>query len=102
MYATFSYDVTTGRHPIEDVRTAMLEAFSDRRTCDLLADTFICDVADGLDYLALVRKLRKAAKDLDDQFVFVITLHSTGGKLRSNAPFSAAKARAIIGSGDSE
>lgn len=102
MYAMFSYDVSTGRNSVDDVRTAILDVFGDRRMCDLLADTFICEIADTSDFLALVRQLKRASKDLNDQFVFVMTIHDAGTRLTCNADFSRAKAKAIIGSGDEE
>jgi hypothetical protein len=102
MYATFSYDVTTGPSPIEDVRKAILDVFDGRNTCDLLADTFICEVESTSDYLGLVRKLRRAASDVNGQFLFVLTLHHTGAQLRSNASFSSSKANDIIDPGDDE
>ena len=102
MYATFSYDVITGPNSVDDVRTAILEVFGDRRMCDLLADTFICEVADTSDFLGLVRQLKRASKDLDGQFIFVMTIHEAGTRLNCNADFSRAKVKAIIGSGDDE
>lgn len=102
MYATFSYDVSTGANSVDDVRTAILDVFGDRKMCDLLADTFICEIVDTSDFLALVRRLKKASKDLDGQFVFVMTIHDGGTRLNCNADFSKAKAKAIVGSGDDE
>ena len=100
MYGTLSYDVSAGATPIEDLRKMILDVFEGRATCDLLSDTFICEVQNTADYLALFRKLRKVGTDTDGQFQFVFTLHSTGGALRSNAPFSKAKANAIVDPGD--
>jgi hypothetical protein len=96
MYATLSYDLNAGSAPLEDVRRAIVDLFQDRLTCDLLSDTFICDIANTADYLGLVRKLRKIGSDFDDQFEFVFTLHRTGDPLRSNSTFPKAKANAII------
>ena len=102
MYATLSDDVNAGEQPIEDVRHALLELFQDRDTCDLLSDTFICDVATTADYLAVAKQLGKIGKDFPDQFQFVFTLHRTGDALRSNGAFSKAKANAIIDPGDDQ
>lgn len=96
MYATLSYDVTAGFTSVDDVRQMILDVFKDRNTCDLLSDTFICEVENTADYLALVRKLRKVGNDVEGQFQFVITLHSAGSALRSNATFPKAKANDII------
>jgi hypothetical protein len=102
MYATLSYDVSAGSTPVDEVRTAILSVFVGRERCDLLADTFICTVENTADYLALVKALRKAANDTDGQFQFVMTLHSAGAPLRSNAAFPKAKANDIIDPGDDE
>ena len=96
MYATVSYDVTAGQTSVDDVRQMILDVFKDRTTCDLLSDTFISEVENTADYLAVVRKLRKVGNDVDGQFQFVITLHAAGAALRSNATFPKAKANDII------
>jgi hypothetical protein len=96
MYATLSYDVSAGPAPIDAVRQAIIDLFKDRLTCDLLSDTFICDIGNTADYLRMVKKLRKIATAFQDQFEFVFTLHRTGDPLRSNAGFSKARANAII------
>jgi hypothetical protein len=96
MYATLSYDVSAGTTPIEDVRDLILDVFKGRETCDLLSDTFICEIKNTEDYLAVVKKLRKVGTDVDGQFQFVFTLHSSGAPLRSNASYSKAKANDII------
>ena len=101
MYATLSYDMNAGPSPIEDVRAALTGIFDGRARCDLLADTFISEVDDTADYLALVKDLRGIDKDFPGQFQFVITLHRSGDPLRSNATFSKAKAKTIL-SGDGE
>jgi len=102
MYATLSYDVTAGTTSVDDVRQMILDVFKDRATCDLLSDTFICEVENTADYLAVVRKLRKVGNDVDGQFQFVVTLHAAGAQLRSNATFPKAKANAIIDPGEEE
>ena len=102
MYATLSYDVTSGSEPIDDVRQAILAVFAERETCDLLSDTFICEVDTTEDYLDLFRRLRRVGNDFEDQFLFVFTLHRAGSPLKSNASFPKAKANAIIDPGDDE
>jgi hypothetical protein len=99
MYATLSYEVNAGPSPVEEVRAALAGVFADRTTCDLLSDTFISEVEDTSDYLALVKVLRRVDKDFPGQFQFVITLHRSGDPLRSNGAFSRARAKAIV-SGD--
>jgi hypothetical protein len=102
MYGTLSYDVSAGQKPVEDVRKAIIDVFKDRETCDLLSDTFICEIESTSDYLTVVRKLRKIGNELDDQFQFVFTLHTAGAPLRSNASFPKSKANDIIDPGDEE
>lgn len=102
MYATLSYDVSAGQTPIEDVRKAIVDVFHDRDTCDLLSDTFICEIENTADYLSVVRKLRKIGNDVEGQFQFVFTLHTAGAPLRSNASFPKSKANDIIDPGDQE
>jgi hypothetical protein len=96
MYATLSYDLNAGPEPIDDLRRSLIALFADRDTCDLLADTFICDVESGTDFLTVDKKLRKLASDFDGQFIYVFTLHRTGSPLKSNATYPKAKAKAII------
>jgi hypothetical protein len=96
MYATLSYDLNAGPEPIDDLRMSLIALFADRDTCDLLADTFICDVESGADFFALEKKLKKIGSDFDGQFIYVFTLHRTGSPLRSNATYPKAKARSII------
>src|SRR5262245_19100083 len=100
MYARLSYDVSAGATPIDDVRRAVFDVFQGRETCDLLSDTFICEIENTEDYLEVVRKLKKVGRDFEDQFRFVLTLHNTGAQLRSNASFSKSKANEIIDPGD--
>lgn len=100
MYATLSYDVNAGTETVDTVRRAIIETFADRSTCDLLSDTFICEIETTADYLSMVRKLKKLGNDFPGQFLYVFTLHNTGSPLRSNATFSKAAVDAIIAPGD--
>jgi len=85
MYATFSYDVTAGERPIEELRTAIFDLFKERLAGDLLADTLICRVKNTDDYLAIARDLKRLSTEFEDQFQYVLTLHSAGAPLRSNS-----------------
>jgi hypothetical protein len=102
MYATLSYDLNAGQHPVVDVRAALVVLFDGRATCDLLADTFISEIDDTADYLSLVKDLRRIGKDFPGQFQFVITLHRSGDPLRSNGTFPKTKAKTILQPGDGE
>jgi hypothetical protein len=96
MYATFSYDVTAGERSIEELRTAIFVLFKDRTTGDLLADTLICRVKNTDDYLAIARDLKTLSTDFEDQFQYVLTLHSAGAPLRSNSGLPKGKIAEII------
>ena len=100
MYATFSYDVTTGARPVDEVRNTILQVFAELDTCDLLADTLICRVDSTTHYLDLVRALKQISSTFGDQFLFVFTLHDAGAALRSNAPIPARRINDIIKDGD--
>ncbi|MEO5742126.1 MAG: hypothetical protein ABIS29_16180 [Vicinamibacterales bacterium] len=96
MYATLSYDINTGASPVDEVRRAIVQAFTGCDTCDLLPDTFIARVANTKDFLDRTQALKKVADDFTGQFVFVFTLHDSGAALRSNAPVTAKKINDII------
>jgi hypothetical protein len=87
MYATLSYDVSAGPTPVEDVRRLILELFDDRASCDLLSDTFICEIKSTEDYLELADQLHAVGSDVDGQFQFVFTLHEARALLRTNTAF---------------
>ena len=88
MYATLSYDVSAGPTPIEELRQQILGVFEERGTCDLLSDTFICEVRSTEDYLELADQLRAVGADADGQFQYVFTLHEARALLRTNASFA--------------
>lgn len=100
MYATLSYDVNAGATPIESVRQRVIGLFMDRRTCDLLSDTFICEVESAADFADISDDLRLLGEEVEGQFTYVFTLHRTGSPLRSNADFPKSKASRIIDPGD--
>lgn len=102
MYATLSYDLNAGPEPIEDVRDSLLKPFDGRDTCDLLADTFICEIDNTADYLELVKELKAVASDFPGQLQFVFTLHRAGDPLRANGNFPKNKAKIILGLGDDD
>jgi hypothetical protein len=96
MYATLSYDVNAGTEPIEDVRTAVIELFADRASCDMLSDTFICTVDNTEDYLEVSKKLNQIGTNFPGQFLFVFTLHRARDPLRSNGSYPKPKAKEIL------
>jgi hypothetical protein len=99
MYGTLSYDLTAGKEPVEDIRSALTTLFSDRETCDLLADTFICTVEDADDYLELSGSLKQIGRDFSGQFQFVFTLHDPTDQLRANGKYPKQLAKKIMKGG---
>jgi hypothetical protein len=100
MYATLSYDVNAGATPIDVIRNGIVALFVDRRTCDLLSDTFICEVESADDFAGINDDLRLLGEDHDGQFTYVFTLHRSGSPLRSNGSFPKNKAKQIIDPGE--
>ena len=96
MYATLSYDVNAGPTPIDLLRLTVLTVFTDRRTCDLLSDTFICEVESAADFADVNDQLRVVGDTHPGQFTYVFTLHRSGSPLRSNASYPKHKASKII------
>ncbi len=96
MYATFSYDVSAGDRPVEELRTAIFDLFKERLSCDLLADTLICRVRNTDEYLEIARDLKKLGTTFEDQFQYVLTLHSAGALLRSNSVLPKTKISEVI------
>ena len=103
MYTTLSYDVSVGPTPVEDVRKAILDVFDGRLKCDLLADTFICEVENTADYLSVARALKKAATSLDEQFQFVLSPSATPARRCARTrPSRKRRLPRIINPGDDE
>ena len=91
MYAEFSHDVVPGGLPVVDVLNRILEEFDlkpngqERRRCDLLSDTFICEISNLNDFLAIDTALNNLRDDLDQQFNYTFSLKNKGAttKIRS-------------------
>ncbi len=103
MYAEFSYDIAAGEHSNDTVRDRLLDKFellpdgSPRRRCDLLSDTFICEITNLNDFDTLDRKLLRLRASLGHQFSYSFSLRrpSTPFRIRSNHDVH--KAQQIIG-----
>lgn len=102
MYAEFSYDLVPGAHPNDEVLTQILEKFDlkpngeERRRCDLLSDTFICEISNVNDFEATDSRLRRLRSDLDEQFNYTFSLRARNAPLKVRGSHNAALAKEII------
>jgi hypothetical protein len=102
MYAEFSYDLMPGAHPNDEVLQKILEKFDlkpngeERRRCDLLSDTFICEVANLNDFEATNNRLRRLRSDLNDQFSYTFSLRPRNAPIKIGGTHNAALAKQII------
>ena len=102
MYAEFSYDLVPGSHPNDEVLTKILEKFDlkpngdERRRCDLLSDTFICEISNLNDFEATDTQLKKLRTDLDEQFSYTFSLRRRNDTIKIRGTHNAALAKAII------
>ena len=102
MYAEFSYDLAPGDHPNEDVLAKILEKFDlkpngeERRRCDLLSDTFICEISNLNDFEATDMRLKRLRSDLDEQFNYTFSLRARNATIRIRGTHNAALAKEII------
>jgi hypothetical protein len=102
MYAEFSYDLVAGTHPNDEVLKKVLEKFDlkpngeERRRCDLLSDTFICEIANLNDFEATNSRLRRLRSDLDAQFNYTFSLRPRNAPLKIAGDHNAGLARQII------
>src|SRR5262245_40435797 len=98
MYAAFSYDIVPGTHPNDSVLDQILAKFDvmpngeERRRCDLLSDTFICEIANLNDFEATTTRLSRLRSDLEEQFNFTFTLHSRGAPIKIRGSHNSALA----------
>ena len=101
MYAEFSYDLVPGAHPNDEVLTKILEKFDlkpngeERRRCDLLSDTFICEISNVNDFEATDTRLRRLRSDLDEQFNYTFSLRARNAPLKVRGAHNAALAKEI-------
>ncbi|HEX8028247.1 MAG TPA: hypothetical protein VF491_07300 [Vicinamibacterales bacterium] len=102
MYAEFSYDVAPGGLPIADVLNRILEEFDlkpngqERRRCDLLSDTFICEISSLNDFLAIDTALDTLRNDLQQQFHYTFSLRRQGTTTRIRSTHNEELADEII------
>jgi hypothetical protein len=104
MYAEFSYDLIAGQHANDDVLTQILEKFAtkpngeERRRCDLLSDTFICEIANSLDFESVHQRIATLRLTLGEQFNYAFSLRSRGDVMRIRGSHNETLARQIIDS----
>jgi hypothetical protein len=102
MYAEFSYDVVPGGLPILDVLNRILEEFDlkpngqERLRCDLLSDTFICEISNLNDFEATDSRLNQLRKDLDQQFNYTFSLGGRSSPLRIRSAHNEDLAKEIM------
>jgi len=102
MYAEFSYDLVVGTTPNGDVITQILQKFDlkpngeERKRCDLLSDTFICEIANLNDFDAIDDRLRRLRLDLDLQFNYTFSLRPRAALIKIRGDHNAALARQIV------
>jgi hypothetical protein len=102
MYAEFSYDLVPGSVPNDEVLAKILEKFDvmpngdERRRCDLLSDTFICEVANLNDFEATHTRLSRLRSDLNEQFNYTFSLRPRNALIRIKGSHNSALAKEII------
>jgi hypothetical protein len=102
MYGSFSYDIVPGTVPNDSVMEQILDKFvlkpngDERLRCDLLSDTFICEITNLNDFESVTLRLSRLRSDLDEQFNFTFTLHSRGAPIKIRGTHNASLANQII------
>jgi hypothetical protein len=102
MFAEFSYDLVPGALPLEEVLKKILEKFDlmpngeERRRCDLLSDTLICQIANLNDFEATDNRLNKLRSDLGEQFNYTFSLRSRNSPIKIRGSHNAALAKQIV------
>jgi hypothetical protein len=102
MYAEFSYDLVPGDIPNDRVLLRILACFAEkpngerRRRCDLLSDTFICEIENTKDYEATNTQLHRLRNETKEQFNYTFSLRSKGDPIRIRSAYDAALARQIV------
>ena len=102
MYAEFSYDIVPGTAANADVLTEILKKFATkpngtpRLLCDLLSDTFICEVTNVSDFNSLHQRLSMLRAALGEQFSYAFSLRSSGDVIRIRGTHNEALARQIV------
>ena len=102
MYAEFSYDLAPGSHPNSEVLARILEKFDlkpngeERRRCDLLSDTFICEISNLNDFQATETRIKRLRSDLDGQFNYTFSLRPRNALIMIRSSHNEALANEII------
>jgi hypothetical protein len=102
MYAEFSYDLVPGELPLNEVLARILEKFDlkpsgeERRRCDLLSDSFICEIANLNDFTATNNRLSRLRSDLGEQFNYTFSLRPRDSLLKIKGTHNTALAKQIM------
>jgi hypothetical protein len=102
MYAEFSYDIVPGAQSNATVLAEILKKFESkpngdpRLLCDVLSDTFICEVVNASDFNSLHQRLSMLRTTLGEQFNYAFSLRSSGDVIRIRGSHNEALARQIV------
>ena len=102
MYGEFSYDLVPGEIPNDEVLLRILDCFATkpngepRKRCDLLSDTFICEIDNARDYDATNTRLNGVRNQTNAQFNYTFSLRSKGDPIRIRSTHDATLARQIV------
>lgn len=102
MYAEFSYDIVAGLEQNVSVLSEILKKFEltpngdARLRCDVLSDTFICEIVSIADFNSLHQKLAMLRTSLGDQFNYAFSVHAPGEAMRIRGPHDEKLAKKIV------
>lgn len=102
MYGEYSYDIVPGTIPNDVVMLQMLDEFSvkpngdARKRCNLLSDSFICEIQNSNDYEAVHTNLVALRTALGEQFNYTFSLRRKGDPIRIRGTHDEALAKQIV------
>jgi hypothetical protein len=102
MYAEFSYDLVPGALTNDIVLSRILERFvlkpngDERLRCDVLSDSFICEIANAKDFEAINEDLIALREELGEQFSYTFSLHPRGAPIRIEGAHNRPLAKKIV------
>jgi hypothetical protein len=102
MYGEYSYDIVPGVIPNDVVLLQMLDEFNlkpngkARMRCNLLSDSFICEIQHSNDYETVHARLEALRTALGDQFNYTFSLRRKGDPIRIRGTHDAALAQQIV------
>ena len=102
MYGEYSYDIVPGTIPNDVVMLQMLDEFrvkpngEARKRCNLLSDSFICEIQHTNDYETVHSNLTALRTALGEQFNYTFSLRRKGDPIRIKGSHDAALAKKIV------